>query len=152
METADRRVIEINGTKIEVDMSTARRIDEFKVGDNVKILKKEYGAFKVYPGVITEFVNFKELPTIIIAYYQAGGYSTPPTIDFLYYNDKTEGAEIAFASENEIKISKSGVIDQFTQEIRKKRAEADELQSRLDWFVKNFGKYFYKEDNEHGKD
>ena len=34
---ADKRIIEINGVKLEVDMTTARRIDEFRVGDTVKV-------------------------------------------------------------------------------------------------------------------
>ena len=29
--------IEINGVKLEVDLRNATRIDEFKVGDNVKV-------------------------------------------------------------------------------------------------------------------
>jgi len=33
-----KQIIEINGVKLEVDLSTAKRIDEFRVGDTVKVL------------------------------------------------------------------------------------------------------------------
>ena len=56
----NKRIIEINGIKLEVDLSTAKRIDEFRVGDNVKVLRKGYNDnFEVLAGVIVEFVNFK---------------------------------------------------------------------------------------------
>lgn len=38
----ERRIVEINGVKIEVDMRTAKRVDSFRVGDNVKVLDKDY--------------------------------------------------------------------------------------------------------------
>ena len=60
----EKRIIEIDGVKIEVDMRTAKRIDTFKVGDNVKVLCKSGDDFKVRPGVIIDFCNFKEKPTI----------------------------------------------------------------------------------------
>ena len=37
------KTIEINGVKLEIDLRTAKRVDTFKIGDNVKVLKKEYG-------------------------------------------------------------------------------------------------------------
>ena len=56
----NKRIIEINGVKLEVDMSTAKKIDEYRVGDNVKVLKKDYsGNYDVLAGVIVEFVNLK---------------------------------------------------------------------------------------------
>ena len=33
----EKRIIDINGMKMEVDLRTAKRIDTFKVGDNVKV-------------------------------------------------------------------------------------------------------------------
>ena len=37
----EKRIVEIDGVKIEVDLRTAKRVDSYKVGDNVKILEKE---------------------------------------------------------------------------------------------------------------
>jgi len=50
----NKRIIEINGVKLEVDLTTARRIDEFKVGDTVKVLDSRNERNEVRTGVITE--------------------------------------------------------------------------------------------------
>lgn len=142
MENESKRIIEINGVKLEVDLSTARRIDEFKVGDNVKVLMKEYNGYKVLPGVITEFVNFKERPAIVIAIFKEASYSTPPTIDFIYYTADSDKVEIAATCEHELKINRESMVSRFEDEIRKKHKEADEMQARLDYFNDHFNKYF----------
>ena len=64
----NKRIIEINGIKMEVDLSTAKTIDIFRVGDPVKILLKEYGKHTVLPGVIISFNDFHQKPTINVAY------------------------------------------------------------------------------------
>ncbi|WP_259905100.1 hypothetical protein [Lactiplantibacillus plantarum] len=33
-----KETVEINGVKFEIDMDTAKRIDTFKVGDNVSVV------------------------------------------------------------------------------------------------------------------
>jgi len=140
----EKRIIEINGIKLEVDLSTARRIDEFKVGDNVKVLRKGYGeTFNVYAGVITEFVNFKELPTMIIAVFKQD-YSGSD-IEFINYNSKTEGIEITLCCEHELRLEKCRVIDKFNHEIESKQNVVDDLKRKRDWFVENFAKYFQEQ-------
>lgn len=133
----NKRIIEINGIKLEVDMSTAKRIDEFKVGDNIKVLKD---ATDVMPGVIVDFVNFKELPTIQIAVFKQDYWGTQ--IEFINYNSQTKGIEIMPCSEHELRLEKCRVIDKFNLEIEKKQSEVDELIQKRDWFVKHFAKYF----------
>lgn len=136
----EKRVIEINGIKMEVDLSTAKRIDEFKVGDNIKVLRKTGNGYDVLAGVIVQFVNFKELPTIQIAVFKQDYWGTK--IEFINFNSQTEDVEITLCSEHELRLEKSTVIDKFEQEINKKQAEIDELIAKKDWFVKYFAKYF----------
>jgi len=140
----NKRIIEINGVKLEVDMSTAKKIDEYRVGDNVKVLKKDYsGNYDVFAGVIVEFVNFKELPTMIIAVFRQdyGG----ARLDFINFNAKTEGVEITPCCEHELKLERCRVIDKFNQEIEKKRSEMEELINKREYFEKHFAKYFTPE-------
>lgn len=138
----NKRIIEINGIKLEVDLSTAKRIDEFKVGDNVKVLKKNNAdKYDVLAGVIVEFVNFKELPTIIIAVFKMD-YWSGATLEFINFNSETENIEITLCCEHELKIEKSRVIDRFDLEIEKKQAEIDVLKNKREYFVNNFMKYF----------
>lgn len=134
----EKRVVEINGIKMEVDMRTARRVDTFRVGDNVKVLGKTYNdQHEIKPGIIVDFAMFKDLPTIIIAVFNEGGWSGTPSISFEYINSESE-KEIIFASEEEIRLSKDGVIEKFEREIQKRKNECQDLQNQLEYFKKHF--------------
>lgn len=135
----DKRVIEINGIKLEVDLSTAKRIDEFKVGDTVKVLDNRSNKNSVRCGVITDFANFKELPTIVVAMYQPGDYWSKPNIEFLDYNANTEDIEIVGVTSEEIIVSKETIVDKFNDDIEKKKTELNDLIVKRDTFVKYFG-------------
>nr|DAJ22992.1 MAG TPA: hypothetical protein [Caudoviricetes sp.] len=140
-----KRIIEIDGVKVEVDLRTAKRVNSFKVGDNIKILDKEYDNYKVKPGIIVDFAEFQELPTIVIAVFEEGSWSSVPNISFIYYNKNTsEKVEIVSCSEDEIKVSKEGVIERFEREIQKKKNEYEDLKNKLDYFKTHFLKS-YKE-------
>lgn len=136
----DKRMIEIDGVKIEVDLRSAKRIDTFRVGDNVKVLCKEYNnQFKVKPGIITDFANFKEKPTIVVAVFNEGSWSSTPSIEFIHiWEGMEEKYEIVFASDEDLKLTKDGVVEKFEREIQKKRNEAQDLQNQLDYFKKHF--------------
>lgn len=146
----DKRMIEIDGVKIEVDLRSAKRIDTFRVGDNVKVLCKEYNnQFKVKPGIITDFANFKEKPTIVVAVFNEGSWSSTPSIEFIHIWEGMEDKyEIVYASDEDLKLTKDGVIEKFEREIQKKRNEAQDLQNQLDYFKKHFLKT--QEDIEYG--
>ena len=135
----DKRIVEIDGVKIEVDLRTAKRIDTFRVGDNVKVLCKEYDGFKIKPGIITDFANFKEKPTIVVAVLEES-YSGV-SINFVHiYEGMEVKYEIVYATEDEVKLSQEGVIEKFEREIAKKKHEMEELQFKLDFFKKHFMK------------
>lgn len=136
----NKRIVEIDGVKIEVDLRTAKRIDTFAVGDNVKVLCKEYNnQYEVKPGIITDFVNFKEKPTIVVAVFNEGSWSSSPSIEFIYiYEEMEDKYEIVFADDEELRLTKDGVVEKFEREIQKKRNEAQDLQNQLDYFKKHF--------------
>ena len=136
----NKRVIEVNGVKVEVDMRYAKRIDEFKIGDTVKVLDRRNDKNELRTGVITDFANFKELPTIMVAVYKAGSYWEKPTIEFIPYNSDTEGIEIVGVSQEEIMVSRDTIVQKFDDEISKKRDELNDLIIKRDTFVKYFGK------------
>ena len=132
----ERTIIEINGIKMEVDMSTAKRIDEFKIGDNIKVLKDN----KIKYGAIVNFANFKELPTIEIAIFSNDYWGSK--IEFLYYNKESTDIEILPCTEDDFEIAKSGIVQSMNVEIEKKQHELDELLGKRDWFVGQYGKFF----------
>lgn len=135
----EKRIVEIDGVKIEVDLRTAKRIDTFAVGDNVKVLCKDYGDYKVKPGIITDFANFKEKPTIVVAVFNKGSWSSSPSIKFIYiYEGVEDKYEIVLADDEELRLTKDGVVEKFEREIQKKRNEAQDLQNQLDYFKRHF--------------
>ena len=136
----EKRIIEINGIKMEVDLRTAKRIDEFKIGDNIKVLKKVNDNFEVFPGVIIDFVDFKDLPTIQIATFKADYWGNH--LDFMNFNSETKGVEITKVSEHELVLEKERILDKFMKEIKKKQNELDEIVSKKNYLLKHFGKYF----------
>lgn len=141
----NKKIIEINGVKIEVDLRTAKRIDEFKVGDSVKVLQKNESDYTVSAGVIIDFVMFKELPTIQIAIFKNDYWGH--NISFINFNSQTKDIEIAAVSEHELVLEKDRVIDKINREIEKKQSEINELQTKKDYFVKHFKKYFKEYEN-----
>lgn len=136
----NKRIIEINGVRLEVDLRSARRIDEFRVGDSVKVLDNRSGKNEMKAGVITDFANFKDLPTLIVAVYRAGDYWSKPSIEFITFNSETEGVEIVGVSAEEIIVSRETVVQKFDDEIAKKRDELNDLIIKRDTFVKYFGR------------
>lgn len=138
-----KRIIEINGIKIEVDLRTAKRIDEFKVGDNVKLLKKSNSSYEVLAGVIIDFVNFKELPTIQVATFRSDYWGTK--IEFINFNAETKDIEMCAVSEHELILEKNRVVDKLNAEIEKKKSELDEIVTKKEYFLKHFSKYFKDE-------
>lgn len=135
----NKRIIEINGIKLEVDLRSAKRIDEFKVGDTVKVLDNRDGNNKMCTGVITDFANFKELPTMMVAIYKAGSYWEKPTIEFIPFNAETTDIEVVGVTAEEVIVSRETIVDKFNDEIAKKRSELNDLIVKRDTFVKYFG-------------
>lgn len=132
------RTIEVNGVTLEVDMRYAKRIDQFKIGDTVKVLDNRNDRNEVKTGVITDFANFKELPTIMVAVYKAADYWSKPTIEFVPYNADTKDIEIVGVSAEEVIVSRETVVQKFDDEIARKRDELNDLIVKRDTFVKYF--------------
>ena len=137
------REIEIDGVKVAVDMRTVKKIDVYRVGDNVKLLKKSYDTYHTYSGVIVDFVNFKELPAIVVAYFNQDYSGT--SIEFETITKDTKDIEIAPCLPHELSINKNRVIDKFNYEIEQQQHKVDELKAKRDYFLENFGKFFEEE-------
>ena len=137
-----KQVIEINGVKMEVDMRFAKRVEEIRVGSRVKVLRKKYSdSYEVLHGVVLGFEPFNELPTIIIAVAKID-YSGA-SIEFVYYNAKTEGLEMVVAIEDDLAaLDKNDFLAHCDREIDKKRNEILELEQRKKFFLDKFNCYW----------
>lgn len=140
-----KETVEINGTKFEVDMDGAKRIDTFKVGDNVKILHTDYNN-KIEDGVIVGFYNFKSLPTIQVAEFVID-YSSAQ-IDFININTETKDYEILPSTPIDNELGKTKVVEKMNLEIENKQQALDELLNKKNWFLKYYGKYFQTTEDE----
>lgn len=143
----EKRIIEIAGVKLEVDMRYAKTIDTYSIGQNIKVLKKKYSdSYESYPGIIVGFDNFKELPTIIIAYlvrdYGKAG------IEFLYLNSQSKDAEICTMVEDEIPFVKEDILHLLDSEIAKKEMEVNDIKIKKAYFLEHFGRHFIKSQQE----
>ena len=136
----DKKIIEINGVKMEVDLRHAKVIDSFRVGDTVKVLVKEYSNYTSHVGMIVGFDEFEKLPTIIVAYLKLE-YSSS-AIEFVYYNAESKDVEICKINDWDIPYSKQTIIGKMDREIDKKKEELKELNSKKELFLSMFGKYF----------
>lgn len=135
-----KRIIEIGGVKMEIDLREAKVIENYKVGDYVKVLIKGYSDWKSYVGNIIGFDNFENHPTIIIAYLE-NEYSQA-TIKFIHYNSETKDTELTSLNEWDIPLTKSSVLELFNKEITKKEQELAELKNKEQIFERLFGKFF----------
>lgn len=136
-----KSIIEVNGVKLEVDLRTAKRVDELRVGDRVKVLTKGYQEWEVHAGTVVGFEPFKNLPTVIVAYLK-NSYPAPE-IKFLYFNAQSKEVEIVKAIDDDVlDLNKANIVQQMDRDIEKKLAEVEELRSKKAYFLSNFKAYW----------
>jgi len=141
----EKQIVEINGIKMEVDLRYARRVENFRVGDTVKILVKEqYEEPAVYTGIIAGFDPFPSMPTIIVAYTKIDYASAE--LRFAYINEKSkEKYELACSTDDKLPISKADALQRFDREIEKKAQELSDLQAKRHFFNERFAQCFERE-------
>ena len=139
----DKKIIEVNGVKLEVDLSQAKVISHYRIGDQVKVLHKEYSNYSPYAGVIVGFDNFKERPTIIVAYIKTSYDSAE--IKMVYIHKDTEDVEICPITDGDINFDKAKVMELFDRKILVEEEKLKGLKNQKNYFIERFGEYFEKE-------
>jgi len=142
MSDENIRVVEINGAKLEVDLRTAKRVDQFRVGDRVKVLVKNYSGYEAHHGVIVAFDDFKNLPTITVCYLS--GFQNGD-LKFAAINAESKDAEIA-ACNDDVLVEKGEIVARINSDINAKLAEVEDLRRRLKYFEERFGAWFKPEE------
>ena len=142
-EGTTNRIVQVGGVKMEVVMRHAIKIEYYKIGTNVRILKKSssYGEdYKIYGGVIVGFDQFEKMPSILIAYLSAS-YGDAE-IEFLTFNSKTKDVEICVADDNFIPFQKSTITEKLNNKITEAEQSLLEARAKKEYFEKYFDKYF----------
>lgn len=135
-----KRIVEINGVKVEVDLRTAKRVDEFKVGDKVKLLVKGYSDYKSCYAVIIGFDEFKKLPTLIVAYIE-DGYNAD--IKTAYINAESKDFELCHISEGDfLNLKASDVLAKLNRDIEKHKRDIEDLENKIGFFCKHMNHTF----------
>lgn len=136
-----KRIIEINGVKLEVDLRKATVIDNYKVGDQVKVLSKEYqDTYKVSCGIITDFFyreidgNQEAAMQILVLEQDYNGID----LKFKVFGDRTKDFSIAHFSLYEKEIDDSQVLGMFDSKINKLKEEIRILESKKNAYIKLF--------------
>lgn len=136
-----KRIIEIEGVKLEVDLRDAKQVDHYRVGDRVKILIRESEkVHKVYSGVIVGYENFKSLPTIVVCYMKNDWQGA--RLEFGFINADNTSVELVPAADDLMGFGKEEVLRRMDKAIADKEAEIKDLQGKRGYFLKHFDLYF----------
>lgn len=134
------QTVEINGIKMQVDLRHARRIEEIRIGDKVRVLTKTYSGHEVYNGVVVGFEPFQNLPTIVIAYMKTE-YSKID-LAFVHWNANTKDVEVVKAVDDDLDLNKANVLGYFDRQRAKLDREIEELEERRKYFLDRFQTYW----------
>jgi len=143
MSEENKRIVEINGVKLEVDLREAKVIDTFKVGDPVRIYhpKNNYNSAEINVGVIVGFCEFSNNPAIeVMELKQSYGGMAFETV--VIAEGIGNGIQIAPYSKYEGLISQADVVTKFDRLIEQKELELSDLKLKKKYFIDDFAKAF----------
>lgn len=137
------RTVEIDGRTFEIDLKAIKEVHTYKVGDRVKVLRKDYAnSYSTHPGCIIAIDMFKALPTIVVAYMPTGAFSSDAEIKFEYLNAQNKNVEIAPMVEDEFVPTRQMFVAAFERAIQKHHADIADLETKREWFLRRFGVTF----------
>lgn len=136
--TEEKRIVEINGVKLEVDLREAKNVESYRVGDPIRVLKKKWDKnWSVYSGVILGFDAFQNSPTILVGMIDDAGKMT-----YLSLNQHTEDFEIAPMNVVTGMLEKDQILDGMDRVIEKAEQELVTAKAQREIFLKYFHRYF----------
>jgi hypothetical protein len=142
MENENKRIVEVDGVKLEVDLRTAKVIDHYKIGDPVRVLHpgEGYGS-GIKAGVIVAFCEFEKNPAIEILELDTD-YSGTTFRTVTIVSGQGNKVQIAPYSKYEGLISQADVVTRFDRDIQKKELELADLKLKKKYFIDDFAKAF----------
>lgn len=136
MSQEDKRIIEVNGVKMEVDMREAKKVDNFKIGDPIKVLVKKYDDYENHYGIIVGFTEFQQKPAIDILYVEKS--FSDIDLKFETITEDNDQIEIAHAKEYDKKFEKTEVFNRINNEIKELEEEVKTWEAKKRAFKENF--------------
>jgi hypothetical protein len=143
MSEENKRIVEIDGVKLEVDLRTAKVVDHYKIGDPVRVLhpSTDYNSAAINPGVIVGFCEFESHPAIEIlelkSEYNGINFNMVTII-----SGQKSNVQIAPYDKYEGLISQADVVTRFDRQIQQKELELADLKLKKKYFIDDFSKAF----------
>jgi hypothetical protein len=134
------RTIEVNGVKLDIDLRQAKRIENYKVGDRVKILIKDYSTYKSHVGVIIGFDEFPSRHTMTICYIDSNYNSAE--IKFAYFNSASKDLELCPLGEVEKVLDFDDAINKLDSKILASEQVTYDLRLKKNFFIEKYNMHF----------
>jgi hypothetical protein len=144
-ENSNKRIVEIEGVKLEVDLRTAKVVDHYRIGDPVRVLHpgRDYNnnSATINPGVIVGFCEFESNPAIEILELK-DDYSGINFCLVTIVSGQKNNVQIAPYDKYEGLISQTDVVTRFDRKIQEKELELADLKLKKKYFIDDFSKAF----------
>jgi uncharacterized protein YqkB len=141
---SEKKIIEVNGVKLEIDMRYAKSIETYHVGDSVKIFEKQsYGnKMNVYPGIIIGFAEGNNGNAGIEILYIKNEYSTPEIKSAIICNGVDNEFSLAHLSEYDDIFKKDEIVKSFNRKIEELELNLASMINKKALFIEQFSKSF----------
>jgi hypothetical protein len=143
MSEENKRIVEIDGIKLEVDLRTAKVVEHYRIGDPVRVLhvSDSYNSASINPGVIVGFCEFENHPAIEILELKLD-YSGVNFNLITIISGVENKVQIAPYDKYEGLVSQSDVVTRFDRKIQEKELELADLKLKKKYFIDDFSKAF----------
>jgi hypothetical protein len=143
MSEENKRIVEINGVKVEIDLRNAKVIEHYKVGDPVRVYhpKSDYRGAEIRAGVIVGFCEFEKTPAIEILELE-DSYNSITFKSVVVSGELNNDLQIAPYDRYEGLISQANVVTRFDRQIQQKELELSDLKLKKKYFIDDFAKAF----------
>jgi hypothetical protein len=142
MSEENKRIVEIDGVKLEIDLRTAKVVDRYRIGDPVRVLHPGTGyGTGIKAGVIIGFCEFDKNPAIEILELDAD-YSGINFKLITIVSGQENAVQIAPYDRYSGLFSQTDIVTRFDREIQKKEIELADLKLKKEYFINDFMKAF----------
>jgi ribosomal protein L19 len=119
--------LEIKGKKFKINQSIEIS-DTYEVGDNVRLLVKEYSEMKAYSGLIVAIDDFTDNPAVTVCYITD---SCNPEIKFKTLTPNDKDTQVAKSGNFDESLSINTIISSFENKITSKKGELETLMKQF---------------------
>lgn len=144
-------LVKIRGVEFEVPEKLKKSFDKFEIGMPVKVGNKDgYNLGSVKNGIIVDFADFDDDPTIIIAVIEEK--YTGIDIDLIYYNEaSSKKFVLAPSTAEDIQDARTICLQKINADIAEQKRKLGDLESKKRYVEKYFNKITEKEKQNNGK-